>query len=61
MKDMTLVSYVPETPSSKKIIVLLSSMHGDKSLAINGKPTIIEDYERTKGGTDTLNQIINFQ
>ncbi|CAE1317543.1 unnamed protein product [Acanthosepion pharaonis] len=30
--DMTLVSYVTNTYSSKKIILLLSSVHGDKSL-----------------------------
>lgn len=55
-KDMTLVSYVPKT-SSKKIVLLLSSMHDKNSLASSGKPTIIEDYSRTKGGVDTFDQM----
>ena len=56
-KDMTLVSYVPNTQTSKKIALLMSSMHGDNSLASSGKPTIIEDYNRTKGGVDTFDQM----
>lgn len=56
-KDMTLVSYMPNTISKKKIVLLMSSMHGDKSLASSGKPTIIEDYNRTKGGVDTFDQM----
>ncbi|CAE1281229.1 unnamed protein product [Acanthosepion pharaonis] len=53
-KVMTLVSYVPNTPSSKKIDLLMSSMHGDKSLASSGKPTIIN---RMKGGVDIFDQM----
>ena len=56
-KDMTLVSYVPNTSSKKKVVLLMSSMHGDKSLGPSGKPTIIEDYNRTKGGVDTFDQM----
>lgn len=56
-KDMTLVSYVPNTPSIKKIVLLMSAMHGDKSLASSGKPTITKDYNRTKGRVDTFDQM----
>ena len=49
--------YVLETPSSKKIVLLLSSMHGDKSLASSRKPTVIQDYNKKKGGVDTFDQL----
>ncbi|KAJ4425964.1 hypothetical protein ANN_27590 [Periplaneta americana] len=45
-KDKTLVSYVPK---KGKFVCLISSMHHDSSIAENGKPEIIEDYNRTKG------------
>lgn len=59
-KDMTLVSYVPDRPSTnKEIVLLLSSMHRDYSLASNGEPSIIEDYNKTKGGVDAFDKMCN--
>lgn len=58
-KEMALVSYVPETPSSKIYFLLLSSVLRDKSLANSGKPTITEDYKRRKGRVDAFDQMCN--
>ena len=52
-RDKTLVSYVPK---KGKFVCLISSMHHDNRIAENGKPEIIEDYNRTKGGVDSLDQ-----
>lgn len=56
-KDMTLVSYVADNDSSKKIVLLLSSVHGDMPLGSSGKPTIIEDYNKPKRGVNTFDQM----
>ncbi|KAJ4425788.1 hypothetical protein ANN_27413 [Periplaneta americana] len=53
LDDKTLVSYVPK---KGKFVCLISSMHHDSSIAENGKPEIIEDYNRTKGEVDSLDQ-----
>ena len=54
-KDLTLVSFVPK---KNKAVILLSTMHN--SGIINeetNKPEIIEDYNATKGGVDTVDQM----
>ena len=36
----------------------MSTLHNDRQININsGKPQIIEDYNKTKGGVDTLDQL----
>lgn len=52
--DCTLVSYVPK---KNKAVVLYSSMHHSNEIGPNaGKPIIIEDYNSTKGGVDSVDQ-----
>lgn len=51
----TLVSY---TPKKNKNVLMLSTMHRDDSIdAATGKPQMICDYNMTKGGTDTFDQL----
>lgn len=53
-KELTLVSFVP---SEKKAVILVSSMHHDRSFDNEvKKPTIIMDYNMTKGGVDSLDK-----
>ncbi|KAF4514013.1 UNVERIFIED_CONTAM: hypothetical protein B566_EDAN018641, partial [Ephemera danica] len=53
--DTTIVSYVP---SIGKSVALLSTTHHDSKIdAETGKPEIIMDYNATKGGVDTLDQM----
>jgi len=53
--DKTLVSYVP---AKNRAVVLLSSMHHDNKIdQATTKPEIIIDYNRTKGGVDTVDQL----
>jgi len=47
----TMVSYVPKRG---KVVILLSTMHGDDKLGDGGKPDIILFYNSTKGGVDAL-------
>lgn len=51
------MSYVPEP---NKAVVLVSSFHhsGDISGEEHRKPTIIMDYNKCKGGVDTLDQLV---
>lgn len=52
--DVTLVSFVPKR---NKAVILVSSMHHDKSIdSESGKPEIIEFYNITKGGVDALDE-----
>ena len=56
-KLSTLVSYVPR---KNKSVVLLSSSHVqflEGELSATGKPRIILEYNATKGGADTIDQI----
>lgn len=54
-ENITLLSYVPK---KSKAVILVSSMHHgpgtDKSI---NKPGIITEYNRTKGGVDTADQM----
>jgi hypothetical protein len=53
--DFTLVSYVTK---KKKAVLLLSSMHDtDETDPETQKPVVILDYNRTKGGVDTVDQL----
>nr|CAI5865669.1 unnamed protein product [Callosobruchus analis] len=53
--NKTLVSYCPR---ANKVVLLLSSMHFDDYVdQETGKPQIVLDYNRTKGGTDTFDQL----
>ncbi|UYV79909.1 hypothetical protein LAZ67_18001024 [Cordylochernes scorpioides] len=53
----TLVSYVPK---KRKSVILISSMHHDnKCDETTGKPDIIMDYNLTKGGVDTIDQMVS--
>lgn len=55
---MTLVSQVTKSSKKKKkIVLLLSSMHSIGSIGASGKPEVIEFYNSTKGGVDTLDQM----
>ena len=51
-------SYVPQV---NKAVLLLSSMHFDNKIQENElfKPDMILDYNATKGGVDTLDQLVN--
>ncbi|GAU87259.1 hypothetical protein RvY_00139 [Ramazzottius varieornatus] len=55
--DFTLVSYVPK---KGKAVTLLSSMHLDADIDESSKeekPEIVMEYNRTKAGVDTLDQL----
>jgi hypothetical protein len=57
-RDMSLVSYVPK---KNKAVILLSTLHIDNcnvSPEPHCKPEIILDYNRWKGGVDTLDQLV---
>jgi len=54
-KHISLVSYVPK---QNKCVCLVSSMHHSRAIdEETNKPEIIMDYNRTKGGVDTLDQM----
>jgi len=53
---LTLVSYVPK---ANKNVLLLSTLHNDDSVDLaSNKPNIILDYNKTKGGVDTLDKLV---
>lgn len=54
---LTLCSYMPAKRKAKKIVLLLSSMHNEPTIATNGKPEIVNFYNKTKGGVDTFDQM----
>ncbi|KAG0722934.1 Acid ceramidase [Chionoecetes opilio] len=55
--DISLVSYVPDTATAKKTVLLMSSMHTQPSITGTGKPEMIDFYNKTKGGVDTFDQM----
>ncbi|KAG0729191.1 PiggyBac transposable element-derived protein 4 [Chionoecetes opilio] len=46
--DITLVSYIPDTATAKKTVLLMSSMHTQPSITGTGKPEMIDFYNKTK-------------
>lgn len=53
---LTLVSYVPKP---NKNVLLLSTLHNDDIVDPDtNKPNIILDYNKTKGGVDTLDKLV---
>ncbi|KAF4530517.1 hypothetical protein B566_EDAN018629 [Ephemera danica] len=56
-RNATIVSYVPK---KYKSVALLSTMHHDGKInAVTNKPEIIMDYNKYKGGVDTLDQMVH--
>lgn len=56
-KDLTLVSYVSR---KNKCVILISTSHDDDKIdPETQKPDIILDYNRNKGGVDTVDQLCN--
>lgn len=54
-KNITMVSYVPK---KNKAVILLSTMHDTGAISEEtNKPEIIMDYNATKGGVDTVDQM----
>ncbi|KAL2095507.1 hypothetical protein ACEWY4_010226 [Coilia grayii] len=56
--NMTMVSYVQK---KGKAVVLLSTMHDDKAVDDSSqkkKPEVIQYYNKTKGGVDTMDQMV---
>lgn len=56
-EDRMILSFVPRP---RKIVIILSTAHleDDEIDEETGKPRLILQYNRTKGGVDTMNQII---
>ncbi|KAE8278148.1 hypothetical protein D5F01_LYC23788 [Larimichthys crocea] len=56
-KEHTLVSYVPRRG---KNVLLLSTKHRDPGISddTKRKPTVIQDYNRCKGGVDNLDKVV---
>ena len=57
-RDATVCSYVPK---KKKAVVLLSSMHMSAEVeeTQSAKPEIIKYYNKTKGGVDTMDKMLD--
>lgn len=54
-QNKTVISY---TPKRNKIVLVLSTMHDSVEIdEATTKPNMILDYNRTKGGTDTFDQL----
>lgn len=55
--DATIVSYVPK---QNRLVVLFSTMHHENKVSNeeHKKPQIILDYNKTKGGVDSLDQMV---
>ncbi|XP_062312239.1 piggyBac transposable element-derived protein 4-like [Osmerus eperlanus] len=56
--NMTMVSYVPK---KGKAVVLLSTMHDSRVVddnSVKKKPEVIQYYNKTKGGVDTMDQMV---
>ncbi|GLD46315.1 piggyBac transposable element-derived protein 4-like protein [Lates japonicus] len=56
-KELTLLSFLSDAASKKKLVLLLSSMHTQPSIGPTHKPEVIEFYNQTKGGVDTFDQM----
>lgn len=56
-KDITFVSFLPDTATAKKAVLLMSFMHTQASVTEGGKPEIIKLSNKTKGAVDTFDQM----
>ena len=56
-EELTLLSYAPNSSKKKKNVNLLSSYHYDPGLLENNRPIMVHDYNKTKGGVDTFDQM----
>src|ERR1700712_4811307 len=55
--SLTLVAHYPK---KNKSVLLLSTLHNDEVIITKSKkPQIIEDYNKTKGGVDTLDKMVS--
>ncbi|KAG8337272.1 hypothetical protein J6590_108356 [Homalodisca vitripennis] len=54
-ENISLLSYVPKR--SRAVILVSSMHHGQTTDDISGKPEIIAEYNRTKGGVDTIDMM----
>nr|XP_022907721.1 piggyBac transposable element-derived protein 4-like [Onthophagus taurus] len=54
VRQKTLLSYMPKR---QKIVLLLSTLHEGAEITATGKPAIIQNYNQTKGGVDTFDQM----
>lgn len=57
--NITMVSYVQK---KGKAVILLSTMHDDKAVDDSSqkkKPEVIQYYNKTKGGVDTMDQMVS--
>lgn len=44
-------------PKPNKVVCIISTMHQGASVLPNRKPTVIQDYNQTKGGVDGFDQV----
>ena len=56
-RNTTIVSWYPK---QAKVVLLLSTMHHDDKIRDNGKPEIVEFYNKTKVAVDTLDQKVRY-
>ena len=57
--DKNWVSYVPK---KGKAVVLVSTMHEDRAVddsSVKKKPEVIQYYNQTKSGVDTMDQMVH--
>ena len=54
--QLTIVSYVPK---KNRAVILLSTMHHDKSVGEKGKPELLLYYNQTKGGVDNMDHLVS--
>lgn len=55
--DITFVPYMPDTATTKKSVLLMSSMHTQASVIESRKLEIINYHNKTKGEVDTFDQM----
>lgn len=54
------IAIVRYTERPSKSVTLLSSFQPTNDISANGKPVIVETYNSTKAGVDTLDQLVRF-
>ena len=56
-KNTTMISWFP---TRVKVVLVLSTMHHDDKTGDNGKPEIVEFYNKTKAGVDALEKVRHY-